>query len=682
MLYRTGDTRSRDIVEAFGSTVFGVLSLAVLALDLVTFAAQERPPAGQSVPLFRGGVEVVNVAATVWDASGEPVTDLSADDFEIYERGRRQPVQVFQRVAIPILREAEELFLAHDSPDVASNAFPDQTRAFLILLDDIHIAGTNSEATRRILKELVERRMGSRDLVAIASTTGQPAVALDFTAEKQRVVRALDRFVGRRPPRDNFLDPAFDAQATMGFISQAARGLAGATGPRVTVLLVSEGVTYDTDKMTDPKSSDTIRAVKQAVESLKRGNVILYAIDPRGLATRDADDTLASQIQNEVADHDALTKYRLDDSLRISVQSLVHLSEATGGFALVNANDYRAGLDRVVREAGIYYLLGYAPTTPAREGEFRAIEIRMRRAGLRVSSRQGYVREPARPVLQGQSTLRSGSPAVDALYRTLPTSGLRLRVQPILLPDPGGRWLVRMMVEVAGRDLAFAREGQRLCEDVSLALLTVDARGHRSNGTEATVKLRLPVTDIEPVAQPDVRWLVPLVLRTGRYQVRVSAHGARTNRTGAVFVDLDVPPAKARLTISTLVMTSELQAPSVIAGDWSSFSKLPEPPTTARLFRQGDTVRVAATIWVPKGVVSPKEAMVRLREATPNAAALFERQIALQSTANGMAELLATMPTDALAPGRFVLTVEVGDSKSDSSRTTSRQTAFEVVPRF
>ena len=122
--YRTGDTRSRDIVEAFGSTVFGVLSLALLALDLVTFAAQERPPAGQSVPLYRGGVEVVNVAATVWDASGEPVTDLSADDFEIYERGRRQPVQVFQRIAIPILREAEELLLARDSPDVASNAFP------------------------------------------------------------------------------------------------------------------------------------------------------------------------------------------------------------------------------------------------------------------------------------------------------------------------------------------------------------------------------------------------------------------------------------------------------------------------------------------------------------------------------------------------------------------------------
>ena len=167
----------------------------------------------------------------------------------------------------------------------------------------------------------------------------------------------------------------------MGFISQAARGLAGATGPRVTVLLVSEGVTYDTDKMTDPKSSDTIRAVKQAVESLKRGNVILYAIDPRGLATRDADDTLASQIQNEVADHDALTKYRLDDPLRISVQSLVHLSEATGGFALVNANDYRAGLDRVVREAGIYYLLGYAPTTPAREGEFQRSRSR---CGVRV----------------------------------------------------------------------------------------------------------------------------------------------------------------------------------------------------------------------------------------------------------------------------------------------------------
>ena len=53
--------------------------------------------------------------------------------------------------------------------------------------------------------------------------------------------------------------------------------------------------------------------------------------------------------------------------------------------------------------------------------------------------RTGYVRECLPDLsVQGQSTLRAGSPAVDALYRTLPTSGLRLRVQPILLPEPVG----------------------------------------------------------------------------------------------------------------------------------------------------------------------------------------------------------------------------------------------------
>ena len=45
--------------------------------------------------VFRSGVDLVNVGVTVTDKRGTLATDLTADDFEIYEDGRKQAIQYF-----------------------------------------------------------------------------------------------------------------------------------------------------------------------------------------------------------------------------------------------------------------------------------------------------------------------------------------------------------------------------------------------------------------------------------------------------------------------------------------------------------------------------------------------------------------------------------------------------------
>jgi Ca-activated chloride channel family protein len=49
----------------------------------------------QQPQVFRGGVDLVNVAVTVTDRKGSLVADLTADDFEIYEDGRKQTMRYF-----------------------------------------------------------------------------------------------------------------------------------------------------------------------------------------------------------------------------------------------------------------------------------------------------------------------------------------------------------------------------------------------------------------------------------------------------------------------------------------------------------------------------------------------------------------------------------------------------------
>jgi len=49
----------------------------------------------QQVPVFRSNVDLVNLAVTVTDRKGNLVGDLTMEDFEVYEDGRKQNVRFF-----------------------------------------------------------------------------------------------------------------------------------------------------------------------------------------------------------------------------------------------------------------------------------------------------------------------------------------------------------------------------------------------------------------------------------------------------------------------------------------------------------------------------------------------------------------------------------------------------------
>ena len=51
----------------------------------------------QQVPVFKTGVDIVNVTAVVTDNKGNLVTNLQRDDFELFENGRKQAITYFAR---------------------------------------------------------------------------------------------------------------------------------------------------------------------------------------------------------------------------------------------------------------------------------------------------------------------------------------------------------------------------------------------------------------------------------------------------------------------------------------------------------------------------------------------------------------------------------------------------------
>jgi VWFA-related protein len=67
----------------------------VVAVGAIGAVAGAARPAAQQVPVFRGGVDLVNLGVTVTDRKGNLLSDLTQDDFEIYEDGKKQTVRFF-----------------------------------------------------------------------------------------------------------------------------------------------------------------------------------------------------------------------------------------------------------------------------------------------------------------------------------------------------------------------------------------------------------------------------------------------------------------------------------------------------------------------------------------------------------------------------------------------------------
>jgi VWFA-related protein len=64
-----------------------------IATCIVSSAAQETPQAG--TPVFQSGTKMVLVPVVVRDRDGRAVSDLTRDSFQVFDKGKQQPIAAF-----------------------------------------------------------------------------------------------------------------------------------------------------------------------------------------------------------------------------------------------------------------------------------------------------------------------------------------------------------------------------------------------------------------------------------------------------------------------------------------------------------------------------------------------------------------------------------------------------------
>lgn len=305
-----------------------VASVAAASVAAVAWVAAQQP--------IRSGARTVAVYATVSDSQGRLVTDLTQDDFEVYDNGRLQPITVFESGMQPI--------------------------TVVMLLDRSGSMAVNFKLVEAAAAQFVTRMLPG-DRARIGSFAGRIQIdPRDFTSSHSDLLRILGTELQPAGPT-----PLWNA------VNVGITSLLRQDGRRVILVF--------TDGMDLPMNRNSV-SLNDVMKRAQEEDVMVYAIGlasrfpaGRGRGSRGGAAGRSGGRQMIVQQPDPGLK-------RIAAES------GGGYFELTSAADLGATFARVADELHRQYLIGFEP--PALDGKSHEIEVKVKRVAT-VRARRHYV---------------------------------------------------------------------------------------------------------------------------------------------------------------------------------------------------------------------------------------------------------------------------------------------------
>ena len=683
--------------------------------------AQTPPPEEHTI---RISVNLVEVDAVVLDRQGNAVKNLAAGDFEVLQDGKPQPIRGVQWVPWGAEPRAETPAVKGASPTPSMPIVPgrgverkDVRRTIAIVIDDLGLSFESIARLKGDLKKYIRDRLQPTDLVAIITTGRSMGAMSQFTNDKRLLLAAVDAVrwnswgrqginaqtaVGLTPeerarraipgasaPMNPDTDPDVMRNqmfmlGTLGAVRSVVLGLRDYPG-RKSLLLISESMpltfrSQNGDATADPnqsRSDAALHSLQQLSDAANRSFVVIDSVDPRGLLTSglqagdDASGMSAREVSQRVAD-------RHSDVFE-GQTGLSYLAQETGGTFQYNNNDIGDMLRRAVDGVGGYYLIAYRPNDdtflPKEADKWHRVQVRVKRAGLRVRARRGFYGRPDRELAANPAP----KTLAEALMSPFAKSDIHVRMTGYHVEDPKAGPIVTALLHVDAKDLKFepGPDGKLICV-IDVISVTFDAGGKIEN--QNSKFFTMSVSGEEELARVRRNGIVytafHLVKKPGGFQMRIGLHERATGKFGTASQYVEIPNVKKTgLTLSSLLVQSTTPESRILGGP-AVRSFLPKEQLVwgARILnaKHGKDNQPQLT----RHVVVYRDGRKLYQSAdAPWKQDQIDDQVRLPVT--GMIQFGA-----GLAPGEYVLQLVVTDQleTNEKRRTATQVVDFEVVP--
>ncbi len=299
----------------------------LIVLAAIVVAAQAGPRAQQPVERPPGRL-LIDVVAI--DRDAVPVSDLRREELEVWIGGYRVPIDTFTAVTTDA-----------DRGD----------RSIVLVLDDVTLPPAIIPRVREAALRFVDR-MVPGDRVGIVTLTGS---SIELTEDRARLRQSIGAYNAKLTGVQRIED--LSAQM-LNAMESIARQLATGSDSRKTIVAIGAAWLFDTPIPPPTMGRDLRAEWTAAVRAMASANATLYVIDPGGLGT----------------------------SRMLGGSS--GFARETGGYAFLNTNDLTGAADRILREAGSYYLIGVADPPVGRKADLRDLDVRVLRRGVTIRARK------------------------------------------------------------------------------------------------------------------------------------------------------------------------------------------------------------------------------------------------------------------------------------------------------
>jgi VWFA-related protein len=664
-----------------------LVRIALVSLLVASLLGQDplRTPG-----VIKINVNLVQVDAVVTDAKGIPVTDLTADDFEILQDGRPQRIRNFEfvRLSAAPVTPAAARGAGVPLPTSRKSLRADQVRRTIALVvDDIGLSFESTVRSREAMKKWIDNGMQPGDLVSIVRTNSAMGAIQQFTDNKQLLYQALKN-VKYQPGRIGVDSSAalsmsevsvFEKELANGYLTASINairyvvaGLREIPG-RKSIILFAENMSLTALDTQRQSIEDRLRLL---TDEANRSSVVIHAIDPRGVMFTGF--TASDGFQGADAALAAAAGARAE-AYNSSQDGMVLLTQRTGGLFYSN-NDIAGSLKREISDGDGYYLMGYQPSLgtfdppSGAKPRFHSIAVRLTKPGLRVRSRTGFFGTPDGS-LPGPNPQTRGGQLAKALVSPFTTPDIRVRLTALFgHADKEGSY-VKALFHFDARDLKFAElpDGTHTAE-LDIGMVTIDENGATVDGTSKTWKLRVQKDRWDSVLRLGMVYSVALpIKRPGLYQLRVALRDAGSQKLGSAMQLLEVPDVKSgKLALTGIVVAAD---PPV--------QDSPEGNPAVRVFQAGGGFSYAYEILNvrPNPKDTPQfDAQVQLFHE--NELVYQSEPQRLKTESESDARRLAVggkLQLTKIPPGDYVMQVTITDSrKKDKNRVAVQSIDFEI----
>jgi hypothetical protein len=323
-------------------------------------------------------------------------------------------------------------------------------------------------------------------------------------------------------------------RATLAALRTISRAVVGYRG-RKALIWFSAGFPFSLalDETMDLEFSKSYRdQIRQAAALLSDADVAVYPIDARGLVTVGAlaDPTTPATQGPPDKSLAAVTWQKFNTE-----STMDHLARDTGGEVFRNTNDLNGALQAAIADSESCYVLGYYPERKNWDGKFHNLKVVVRNKELRIRSRTGYFAvDPASWRKGGYEKM-----ILPSALHMLASTGVLFYVHPVSPPKKDDPTSIEILVDA--NTVSFGSGPEFTYEtdlEFQVGAFTPDGKLVRLETQTAQAALRNET--YQQFIKTGIPVRVPILLKSGKYLLRVAARDNRNGHIGTLDVPLNI----------------------------------------------------------------------------------------------------------------------------------------------